>query len=266
MPSIKSIKLFFIINGSLISIASVQHIILNYYNYNVLCIFLSAIVRLFTLLYILTKLTKNKDYITSGERTRTFNIVDFIKTASVETLSLFLLTNYYTNNSLSITQDLIYFIPRSFIFELIFDFGHYSTHRIIHSIPLLYRIVHKKHHSDYLINVDTSYNHTLSDYILTNTLPLLLTAYLLPSSRYFYSLIIWYKSFVEFAGHTGIDNKSGSFPQFKWLPQLLKISVYTRNHNKHHTHPNYNFAKRFSIWDKLFGTYSDISQPIINKN
>ena len=265
MISIKSIKLFFIINGSLISIASIQHIILDYYNYNILCLFLSAIVRLLILLFILTRLTKNKDYITSGERTQTFNIVDFVKTASVETFSFYLLTNYYTNNSLSITQDLIYFIPRSFIFELIFDFGHYCTHRIIHTIPLLYRIVHKKHHRDYLINVDTSYNHTISDYILTNTLPLLLAAHFLPSSRYFYSLIIWYKSFVEFGGHIGVDNKSGSFPQFKWLPQLFKIELYTKDHNKHHTHPNYNFSKRFSIWDKLFGTYSNIPQPIITQ-
>jgi len=255
MISIKSIKVFFIINGSLITFASIQHVILDYYNYNILSIFLSSIIRLFTILCILNKLTKNKNYITPGERTQKFNIVDFVKTASVETLSLYLLTNYYSNTNLSITQDLIYFIPRSFIFELIFDFGHYSTHRIIHSIPFLYNIVHKKHHRDYLINIDTSYKHTISDYILTNTLPLLLAGYILPSTKYFYSLIICYKSFVEFCGHSGIDNKSGSFPQFKWLPQFFKIELYTRDHNKHHTHANYNFSKRFSIWDKLFGTY-----------
>ena len=156
---------------------------------------------------------------------------------------------------MSITQDLIYFIPRSFIFELTFDFGHYWTHRLMHSIPVMYQIVHKQHHNDHLININTSYNHTIYDYIITNTIPLMLAGYILPSSLYFHSVIFWYKTLVEFGGHTGKLNKAGSFPQFVWLPRVLGIQLHTEDHNMHHTNPNYNFSKRFSIWDKLFGTY-----------
>ena len=255
MISLSSIKWFLIINGFIISIASLQYIILLYLQYTLLNIFIINIFRLTIIMTILDNLSQTKEYITKGIRTRQFNSIDFIKTCLIETLSFYLLTTYFSNNTLSIQKDIIYFIPHSFVFEVIFDFGHYCTHRISHSIPIVYQIVHKKHHNDYYININTSYNHTMMDYILTNTLPLLLAGYMIPSSRYFYNLIFWYKNFVEFSGHTGKNNNVGSFPQCIWLPQILDIDFYTGDHNIHHTNPDYNFSKRFSLWDKLFGTY-----------
>ena len=258
MISFNSIKWFIIINSFIISFASIQYMMLYYFKYTIVNIFISNIVRLSITMNVLDNLSKNKKYITEGTRTRQFDSVDFIKTTSVETFSFYLLTHYFSNTHLSIFQDIMYFIPRSFIFELILDFGHYWTHRIAHSIPIVYKIVHKKHHSDYLINVNTSYNHTMYDYILTNTFPLLLAGYMIPSSIYFYNLIFWYKGFIEFSGHTGKNNNAGSFPQCKWLPQLLRIELYSKDHNIHHTNSEYNFSKRFSIWDKLFGTYREV--------
>jgi sterol desaturase/sphingolipid hydroxylase (fatty acid hydroxylase superfamily) len=205
----------------------------------------------------MSTLTKNKKYLVEGERSNQFNIVNFIKTSSIETFSFYLLTTN-SNNISSISQELFYFIPRSFIFELIFDLGHYCTHRFVHSFPLIYRIVHKKHHGendDYRIHINATYRHTIYDYLLTNTLPLLLAGYIVPSSKYFYNLMFWYKDFVEFSGHTGKYNKTGSFPQCKWLPEILSIELYSSDHNIHHTNSQYNFSKRFSIWDKLFNTY-----------
>jgi sterol desaturase/sphingolipid hydroxylase (fatty acid hydroxylase superfamily) len=65
-----------------------------------------------------------------------------------------------------------------------------------------------------------------------------------------------YKIFLEISGHT---NKklfpNGSFPQFIWLPKLLNIQIFTEDHNLHHVLNNCNYGKRFSLWDKLFGTY-----------
>ena len=226
-----------------------------YCKYTILNIFIINVFRLMFIMNILDNLSENKEYITEGIRTRQFHFVDFIKTSLIETLSFYLLITYISTNTLSIQNDIIYFIPHTFLFELIFDFGHYCTHRIIHSIPLLYQIIHKKHHNDYYININTSYNHTISDYILTNTLPLLLAGYMIPSSVYMYNLIFWYKNLIEFSGHTGKNNKSGSFPQCIWIPKILNIELYTTDHNTHHTNPNYNFSKRFSIWDKLFDTY-----------
>jgi sterol desaturase/sphingolipid hydroxylase (fatty acid hydroxylase superfamily) len=250
---LSSIKWYLLINGFIISMGSLQYLIFSYYKYYVLIIFFITIIKLLLIIFILNYITHNKNFITKGKRTCKFNTIDFLKTSTVETLSFYILINYFTNQ-VSIIQDLIYFIPRSFIFEIIFDFGHYWTHRLMHTIPILYTIVHKKHHTDYLININTSYNHTLYDYIITNTLPLILAGYIMPSSLYFYNLIFWYKSFVEFAGHTGKSNKSGSFPQCIWLPRFFGIQLHTKDHNIHHISPNYNFSKRFSLWDKIFGT------------
>ena len=255
--SFSSMKWYVMINGFIVSMGSLQYLLFTYYKYVVLNIFFITIIKLLLIIAVLNYITVDKNFITDGTRTRIFDIVDFIKTSCVETLSFFILINYYTNNTLTITQDLIYFIPRSFAFEVILDFGHYWTHRLMHTEPTLYQIVHKKHHSDYLININTSFNHTMYDYIITNTLPLMLAAYIIPSSVYFYNVMFWYKSFVEFGGHTGKSNKAGSFPQFVWLPRFFDIQLHTEDHNIHHTDPNYNFSKRFSLWDKIFGTYRD---------
>jgi sterol desaturase/sphingolipid hydroxylase (fatty acid hydroxylase superfamily) len=253
--SYASTKWFILINGLIITFGSLQHLVFMYYSYSIINIFISTIVKLLIIMNVLDYMSQNKNYITPGKRTINFHLIDFIKTSLVETASFYILTHYFSNTYLTITYDLITFIPRSFAFELILDFGHYWTHRTLHTYPMLYTIIHKKHHQDHLINVNTSYNHTVSDYIITNTIPLIISAYFVPSTTYFYNLVFWYKSFVEFSGHTGKLNSAGSFPQFIWIPKAFKIQLYNSDHNTHHTNPNHNFSKRFSIWDKLFGTY-----------
>jgi len=146
------------------------------------------------------------------------------------------------------------FIPRTFIFELLFDFFHYWTHRFGHSHPLIYNYVHKLHHSDSLVNAYNTFHHTLADIILTNAVPILLAAYLFPLPRFTLTLFFWFKTIVEVSGHTGKDTTS-SFLQFIYLPRTLGIELYSRDHGLHHYNPNVNFSKRFSIWDKVFGTF-----------
>jgi sterol desaturase/sphingolipid hydroxylase (fatty acid hydroxylase superfamily) len=46
------------------------------------------------------------------------------------------------------------------------------------------------------------------------------------------------------------------------LPKSLSIELYSRDHLLHHTKPNTNFSKRFSIWDKLFFTYKENDRSI----
>ena len=57
------------------------------------------------------------------------------------------------------------------------------------------------------------------------------------------------------AGHCGCHSDATSFPQCVWLPRLLGIALTTRDHDAHHTRPKAcNFAKRFTLWDRAFGT------------
>jgi sterol desaturase/sphingolipid hydroxylase (fatty acid hydroxylase superfamily) len=71
-----------------------------------------------------------------------------------------------------------------------------------------------------------------------------------------FSLLLVFKSLVEIGGHLGrCLAPSSSCPQFFYLPKWLGIELYVEDHDLHHTHFNCNYAKRFAIWDKLFGTY-----------
>jgi sterol desaturase/sphingolipid hydroxylase (fatty acid hydroxylase superfamily) len=42
------------------------------------------------------------------------------------------------------------------------------------------------------------------------------------------------------------------------LPKWLNIELYCEDHDIHHSVNNCNYSKRFSLWDKVFGTFKDI--------
>ncbi|EQC39947.1 hypothetical protein SDRG_02603 [Saprolegnia diclina VS20] len=149
----------------------------------------------------------------------------------------------------------VYFIPKSLVLEVIFDLFHYAAHYICHIVPSLYKHVHKRHHLHLHPTPLSTYEQDGVDLVLTNVLPMTLAFLLGPSvSPTQLQLVLAYKTYVEIAGHSGLDIKGFSFPQ---MPLLSSSSICLRvhDHDLHHTHPNYNFAKRFSLWDKLFKTF-----------
>jgi sterol desaturase/sphingolipid hydroxylase (fatty acid hydroxylase superfamily) len=165
----------------------------------------------------------------------------------------------------SLWNDLLFFIPVSFAYELIFDFFHYGTHRFLHSVPTLYRTIHKKHHETTVINANTTFNHTPLDLLITNTIPILCASAIIPVSPYTLTILFWFKTVLEISGHTGKDS-SGSFIQCIYLPEALGISLYSRDHNNHHLNPTVNFSKRFSLWDRLFGTKEKLSNQVLKES
>ena len=195
------------------------------------------------------------EYISKGPRQATFDAADYIKTLIMNSFSYYVITHGILDKTAE--TNLLYFIPISFLYELLLDLCHYSAHRALHSVPSLYKYVHKKHHSEHYIQVYTSFNHTMLDYFLTNTIPLVITSYIVPMSPRMFTIQFCYKVLVEFGGHSGKVNKAGSFPQCIWIPQFFNIALTNVDHNEHHINPMVNFSKRFSIWDKLFGTYAD---------
>jgi len=209
------------------------------------------------LTYGINYLNKDKQFYTEGERSDNFNLVNYVKTTAVNSATYYLIINNLSSEKIHMSKDILYFIPKSFIFELILDFGHYWAHRIVHMSPILYRIVHKKHHIHNLIDVNTSYSHNASDYLITNMLPMLLSSYLIPMSKYQFTIQFVYKSLVEIGGHSGKIQKTSSFPQCIWIPRFLGIELTNKDHNQHHINHLSNFSKRFSLWDKLFGTYEN---------
>ena len=154
------------------------------------------------------------------------------------------------------------FIITSFIVEVIFDFFHYWSHRLLHLQPVLYRSLHSLHHHNSNPTVYHTFNDSICGTILTNPIPHLLALFLLsailrrPITHIEHSLLLVYKTFVEVSGHSGKElGKASSFPQCKWLPTLVGIELYTFDHHSHHRNAKTNFSKRFVLWDKVFGTY-----------
>jgi sterol desaturase/sphingolipid hydroxylase (fatty acid hydroxylase superfamily) len=104
-----------------------------------------------------------------------------------------------------------------------------------------------------------TFYHSAADLIITNSIPQVITLLMFPYISLFqFNLIATYKSFIEISGHSSKKlYPSGSFSQCIWLPKILDISLYAEDHTLHHSHNNCNYSKRFSLWDKLFGTYKN---------
>ena len=224
------------------------------------------------------RFTKKEDYLETYPNEFALHI---FSSTTVETITyLFIkhrMPQFQTHNHLStiiaITpKEILYFIPQSFLFELVFDFFHYWTHRMLHSNKFLYTHIHKKHHKfNYTIPILTFYHHPL-DLVITNSIPQIITLCIFPSISLFqYNVILSYKTFIEISGHSGKKlYPIGSFSQFIWLPRFLHISLYTEDHALHHSSNFCNYSKRFSLWDKQFETYTEsiqsrITDPEIEK-
>jgi lathosterol oxidase len=265
--SIPSLKNFCIVNSFLIFLGVFQYLSIYYYNdfNNLLLIFFLFLFRNYLLLYFVEYGTKNKLTINNNllkiplEEYKYEFHKNVMTTTGVEAIThLFIKTNIINiDYSGPIYSELIYFIPLSFLFELIFDFFHYSTHRLLHH-HYFYKFLHKKHHKfKHPIPITTFYQEPL-DLIITNSLPTITTLLILPHFTYFmFHLMIVYKNFIEISGHSGKKlYPTPSFSQFMWLPKWLHIELYSEDHDLHHSLNNCNYSKRFSLWDKAFNTYT----------
>jgi sterol desaturase/sphingolipid hydroxylase (fatty acid hydroxylase superfamily) len=188
------------------------------------------------------------------------NLFNIFKTTLVEMVTIMICNKHQIYN---IRYELLTFIPKSFIFEIIFDFFHYWTHRISHHKYLYY--FHKTHHTHTNnISVFSTYNHSVFDLLFTNALPMYLTSYLITLSEVNFFIFLIFKTFIEISGHAGAYIRNSSFIQCSWIPKVFGIELYSKDHYIHHDKFNYNYAKRFVIWDKIFGTYK-IDDEIIKK-
>jgi sterol desaturase/sphingolipid hydroxylase (fatty acid hydroxylase superfamily) len=212
--------------------------------------------------------TKNKPMISNDpldvpqeEYINEFHI-NVLTSTAVESITHVIIksTLFASRSSYSSRLDLLYFIPISFFFEIIFDLFHYIGHRTLHHNKI-YKYLHKKHHKfKHPIAITTFYQDPL-DLILTNSIPTFLAVFMISQvSHLQFHFIVVYKNFIEISGHSGkLSYPTSSFPQFIWLPKILNIELYTEDHDLHHSLNTCNYGKRFSLWDKAFTTYKTSS-------
>ena len=283
MISTSSFKNFVFINGFMFSIGILEHYLSQSLNHSISIEFLIILAVFFLrntffiefIKYHLKnkenihpRFTKKEDYLEAYPHEFDLNI---FSSTIVETITYMFIKHqmpqFQTHNHLITitTKEMLYFIPQSFLFELVFDFFHYWTHRMLHSNKILYTHIHKKHHKfNYTIPILTFYHHPL-DLVITNSIPQIITLCIFPSISLFqYNVILSYKTFIEISGHSGKKlYPIGSFSQFIWLPRFFNISLYTEDHALHHSSNFCNYSKRFSLWDKQFETYTESIQSRI---
>jgi len=163
-------------------------------------------------------------------------------------------------------KKMLIFMIEMFIWEIWFDFGHYWGHRMGHYFKWLYEFGHKYHHENISPDAFDGLNITFDDAMLTNWVPHMMSMFLTttlifggrPFSLFEYFLLSSYKTFVEVTGHVGVDFKGHSFPMFPPLAYYLGIDIGTAAyHSLHHRYYTVNYAKRFTLWDRVFGTMKE---------
>lgn len=277
-----SLQNFVFINGFLLSLGFTQHALIYFFTQNIhgryiyeFCvIFIMFISRNYLLLNWIDYGTRNKRPISYDienapieEYPHEFDYY-VAKTTAIETAThLIVKTHILLDSNSYYSIELLYFIPISFVFEVIFDLFHYMTHRLLHS-KYLYKYSHKLHHKFKSPTAIVSFYQDPLDLVITNSIPTLLTLQIMnnvkPISYLQFHLIIIYKMFIEISGHIGRKiYPTCSFTQCIWLPKLFHIDLYTECHDLHHSLIHCNYSKRFSLWDKVFGTYKS---PYFHKN
>lgn len=262
-----SLKNFIIVNSVLFSIGMSQYNILLHTKHHYIvefCLMLFIfLIRNYSIMKFIdygvsNKETINKDITAIPKEDYKYEFHYYVlKTTTVEAVTHLIINNNYIYLDSTFFQDIILFIPTSFIFEILFDFFHYISHRALHS-KYLYKYCHKVHHKFMHPITITSYYQDPLDLVITNSIPTMLALSLTKNISYRqFNLILIYKTFIEISGHCGKRAyPTSSFPQLMWLPKLLQIDLYTEDHDLHHSLNNCNYAKRFSIWDKIFNTYT----------
>jgi sterol desaturase/sphingolipid hydroxylase (fatty acid hydroxylase superfamily) len=139
---------------------------------------------------------------------------------------------------------------------LLLDFLNYAVHRGQHAVPFLWRF-HALHHSDPDVDVTTSVRHHPIEYLLATGFYWVTVLVLgIPA------IIVLSHALAVFAAAV-VTHGNISLPE--WLERLLRPVVITLDlHLVHHSiefsRENWNYGAVLSIWDRLFGTYAQISR------
>jgi sterol desaturase/sphingolipid hydroxylase (fatty acid hydroxylase superfamily) len=139
---------------------------------------------------------------------------------------------------------------------LLLDLLRYLVHRCKHGVPFLWRF-HALHHSDPDVDVTTSVRVHPIEHLLASGVFLLAVILLdIPATVWLtYWLVVYV---IEAVQH-------GNVRLPEWLEQCLQPFLVTVDtHRIHHSvsfaEASVNYATVFSIWDRLFGTYTRLTR------
>lgn len=260
MISARSVQRFVAYNGVIVTVGLLQWVSMTYFSmpFHAIFVFLRNLSLAYGIEVASASLPHlNSDYQAPKEQYSGEFVVYVAQAAAIEAVVTSLNNGLFSFAVDSVVLQLLTFIPVSFAFEILYDFFHYWSHRAMHNY---YIDLHKSHHHHVHLRPILAFYQNGFDLVLTNALPFMATEMILGIfyrfSLFELALLLSYKVFIEVAGHTGKSSRpTTSFPQCVWLPRALGIELATEDHNMHHIHVGTNFSKRFTLWDRVFGTY-----------
>jgi sterol desaturase/sphingolipid hydroxylase (fatty acid hydroxylase superfamily) len=139
---------------------------------------------------------------------------------------------------------------------LLLDLLRYLVHRCEHAVPLFWRF-HALHHSDPDVDVTTSVRHHPLEYLLASLVYWLAVIVLdIPAA------IVLSHGLAVF-GMAAFQHGNVRLPERleRWLqPVLVTVDMHRIHHSVVFEQANSNYGAVFSVWDRLFGTYTRITR------
>jgi sterol desaturase/sphingolipid hydroxylase (fatty acid hydroxylase superfamily) len=145
------------------------------------------------------------------------------------------------------------------IYLLVVSFFDYWSHRILHS--KLFWPLHRFHHSATEFNTLTVYRNHPALAAWDPLIQMWPLAFLpmTPSISEYWPLVVLLWHTLQMVNHSDFDWTYGWIG--RWL--LMSPGMHKVHHSNNPEHFNKNLGNLFVIWDRIFGTYQDVSpQPI----
>ena len=139
---------------------------------------------------------------------------------------------------------------------LLLDFLRYAVHRCEHAVPLFWRF-HALHHSDPDVDVTTSVRHHPVEYVCASAVYWLAVLVLgIPA------IIVLSHGLAVFAT-AAIQHGNLRLPERleRWLqPVLITTDLHRIHHSVAFDQATSNYGAVLSVWDRLFGTCTQITR------
>lgn len=129
------------------------------------------------------------------------------------------------------------------------DFIQYIMHRMEHSIQILYKYTHYRHHVHIKPTLFHSFDGSIGDTVVMIIIPLYTTTVLIPTNVWSYMVFgTLYANWLTLI-HSEFEHV--------WDPYFKTIGFGTpKDHHVHHKTFKYNYGHLFMYWDYFFNTYT----------
>lgn len=143
---------------------------------------------------------------------------------------------------------------------IIYDLMIYLQHRAFHVFPMLWRL-HAVHHSDTSIDLSTGIRFHPVEIVLSMLFKVFIAVGLgaPPEAIAIYELIL---TGMALFNHADFRLPSGFERALRWL--VVTPPMHRIHHSDRRVETDSNYGNALSVWDRLFGTYTD--RPIAELN